>query len=198
MGTGLLLAYISTHDLSKITFFHLFIFYTITTLGLSIGLTSSTILAAISGYLFGWSATTYVFISYSIAISIGYIIGYKLGSPLVDTVKQKNATINKYLKELVNSPLKTVFFIRISPVLPFGTMNYLLSGLKVPFIQYLIGSILGMIPRVLLTIFLGIKAGSLVESYKIGYQPGWVKIVLAIFFIVSIMYLLLKIKQAKK
>src|SRR5206468_13112101 len=58
-------------------------------------------------------------------------------------------TIRRALAE--ENSLKTmwiVFLLRLSPVLPFGTTNILLatSGVRLPI--YLLGTVVGMIPRI--------------------------------------------------
>jgi uncharacterized membrane protein YdjX (TVP38/TMEM64 family) len=51
---------------------------------------------------------------------------------------------------MTDRPLKTlwiVFLMRLSPVLPFGTTNVLLATTGVSFTIYVLGTLLGLMPR---------------------------------------------------
>jgi uncharacterized membrane protein YdjX (TVP38/TMEM64 family) len=112
--------------------------------------------------------------TYSTAIIAGWTFGFALGFPAVVIGTVAGATlcyafarrvagqrvhnvfeehprwevVRRALAE--EKPLKTlwiVFLMRLSPVLPFGTTNVLMSTCGVPMTIYVVGTMLGLMPR---------------------------------------------------
>jgi uncharacterized membrane protein YdjX (TVP38/TMEM64 family) len=70
------------------------------------------------------------------------------------------------------SPLRTlwlVFLLRLSPVLPFGTTNVLLATTGVGWRAYLLGTLLGLVPR---TGLIALAAAS-AERLELDAAEGW-------------------------
>jgi uncharacterized membrane protein YdjX (TVP38/TMEM64 family) len=64
---------------------------------------------------------------------------------------------------------KLVFLLRLSPVFPFGLLNYALGLTRVRFVDYLIASV-GMLPGTLLYVYSGKVAGD-VATLAAGAAP---------------------------
>lgn len=174
-------------------FFQFVLIYLFFTIAGTIGFTSSTIIAGLSGYLFGWQSGPYVLITYSGSILIGYYIGAKIGSPLIDLIKKKKPSITKIIRHVTQGNLMNVVMIRLSPILPFAMMNYLLGAYKTNLRFYFWGSILGMIPRSALALFIGIQANSILESINSTNQPIWTQITITLLILLTLTYFVFKI-----
>ena len=48
-----------------------------------------------------------------------------------------------------------VVLVRLPPAAPFGLTNFLLASARVPLTDYVVGTLLGVIPRLALTAFVG-------------------------------------------
>ena len=131
--------------------------YIVASITMALALTHTTFVALIGGFFLGWASIFYMLPAYILASSIGYKLANLIDKgtfiesiksipgvvPIVDNIKKKEVLI--------------IFFSRISPVLPFAMMNALLSILKADFKKYLLFGSLGMLPRSLLFIWLGIQ-----------------------------------------
>jgi len=60
-----------------------------------------------------------------------------------------------------------MFLLRLSPIIPFNAINYVVSITSLKFYQYVI-ALLGMLPGTTLYVFLGASAGSLADSASSG------------------------------
>ena len=61
-----------------------------------------------------------------------------------------------------------VAYMRLSPVMPFAMMNVFLASLPIKMYNYIMGSMLGMLPRTLLLFWAGMNA---VEIWNFVQSP---------------------------
>jgi len=78
-----------------------------------------------------------------------------------------------------------IFFVRISPVIPFAISNFLFASLKIPLKQVLIYGIPGMLPRTLMAFLAGIIASDFLEARE-NLQEPWQILLVFILLIASI------------
>ena len=124
-----------------------------------------------AGLLFGSIAGSFHAISAIIIASvISYFLTAKLlGDKLMDFIElnPKASEIHKELFKL--SGFRAVFIIilvRLSPVMPFAATNVLLAAAKVRWWQFLVGSILGLAPRIILVVIAGAALSTLDLNQK--------------------------------
>ncbi len=84
----------------------------------------------------------------SIGVILGAIPSYFIGGFLGHDVVSRLA--GEHLKELDKRIKKYgfwgMFFFRVAPILPFGVVSYAAGVLKVPFRDYLVATIIGIVP----------------------------------------------------
>lgn len=69
---------------------------------------------------------------------------------------------------------KLVFLLRLSPLVPFSILNYLLGLTSVSLRGYTLASVVGMVPGILLYTHLGASLGSLSElGTGVSFGGGW-------------------------
>ena len=165
----------------------LFILNLFASIVLAIGFIPTTIYSLLCGYILGWTALPLVLISYTIACSLGYIICNRLDNgKLLEFLKGKYDVVSVQRK-LENSEIGIAALCRLSPALPFAILNAVFSMVKFPFGKYMLGSMLGMIPRTVFAVYVGrsfIKINS-VEDLKSDYSL-WITICFAIVSFVGI------------
>ncbi len=133
---------------------------------LAFALTPTTFVALISGFFLGWIGFPGVVISYGIAALIGYKV-----AQLIDHGRMTNF-INHFpkaalvMEELKHHSWELIILSRISPVLPFAFMTFVLSILRVPLRKFLIASMAGMLPRTLFFFWVGTQASNLLDLLK--------------------------------
>jgi len=106
------------------------------------------------------------------------------------------------MDELKNHSWQLIILARISPVLPFAFMTFVLSIIKVPLRKFLIASMAGMLPRTMFFFWVGTQASDLLELMKDPNEGVFGKVLLIGLVVISLfgLYYLLNnaIKKALK
>jgi uncharacterized membrane protein YdjX (TVP38/TMEM64 family) len=172
--------YENTIEISHFSYLEKIILYSILSITMAFALTPTTITAFCSGYIFGWEAAPFIVFSYSIAQYIGYKLiqlfdNKNIKDKIISWEKSKNIVSN-----INEHQSKTIFFARLSPIIPFAVANVLFGILNVNLSKFMLWGVFGMIPRTTLVIFLGIQSKSILEkpSQNIFYQVSTVLLTL--------------------
>ena len=67
------------------------------------------------------------------------------------------------MQELREQSWSLIFLTRISPVLPFALMNFVLSLLQIDKKKFFLASIVGMLPRTLFFFWIGTQASDIIK-----------------------------------
>lgn len=104
--------------------------------------------------IFNWWQT--ILIS-STGLILGSSLAYLVGNLLSLEFKgsKNSSSIDKIKKRLKDNVLLSVIIIRVSPLPPYSMSSYILGSLKVNFIAYIVGSLIGVMPITLLSVFMG-------------------------------------------
>jgi uncharacterized membrane protein YdjX (TVP38/TMEM64 family) len=139
----------------------IFVFLSFT---MSLGITPTTFISFISGFLWGWMALIYIIPSYFFAMLLGYSFAKIIDNKKLIQTLRKLGKLPSFFNNLEQNSLKIVFLSRISPVLPFALMNVIWSVCQIKVKPFLVGGLLGMLPRTLIVIWLGTEAKSIFEN----------------------------------
>ncbi|MFN3997032.1 TVP38/TMEM64 family protein [Algoriphagus sp.] len=198
-GIGSLILFSNFSNLESMnlegTFFHLgFILFTAVSLGLALLPTTLTALA--TGYFFGWIGFPGLFIGYLLANVIGYTLGKTLNANFLPLLSIQKPEFKQQLERRIEHPESLIFFVRISPVIPFAISNFLFASLKIDLKKVLLYGIPGMLPRTLIAFGTGLLASSFLDAQSAMNDPvQW--IILAVLFVVSFWGLYRNWKNAK-
>jgi uncharacterized membrane protein YdjX (TVP38/TMEM64 family) len=135
--------------------------FIVSTLLMSLGLISSSVTFGIAAFFWSWKAFPLLFVAYMLSSYFGYKIGSTLGEDLVEGLKKKYKKVQDIINELSTASLFDIFMIRISPILPFSMVNYLMGATKVKMRDFMLAGTAGMAPRAALAFFLGTSARSI-------------------------------------
>ena len=94
------------------------------------------------------------YIGLTISLSIGYLIGKRLGEEKVAKMLGKYKAIEGFLIGKKNNTPSMCFFARLFHM-PFGITSLFLGALKMPFQKYMFMSLLGITPVMLAVIIIG-------------------------------------------
>jgi len=167
----------------------LYLFLTILLAGLSFIPTHASSL--IGGLLFGLVLGPVLSLLGVVGAALFSFIFMKkiIGEKAVIAISQKPKAQKIYKELLLKSPTQTCFFIfliRLSPIMPFAGTNLILSAAKVNSLSFIVGSFLGLAPRVILVALMGAELNEL-DLSKTGDQRlaiiGIVSTILVIYFI---------------
>lgn len=171
-----------------------FTFFTAILLGFALLPTTLTALA--TGYFFGWIGFPGLFFGYLFANVIGYLLGKILNADFLPLLTVQKPELKQQLENKIQHPASLIFFIRISPVIPFAISNFLFASLKVDLKKVLIYGIPGMLPRTLIAFGTGLVASSFIDAKNAMNDPvQWV--ILAVLFVVSFWGLYWNWKKSK-
>lgn len=149
--------------------FIILIFVCTATLLMGFALIPTTLFAALSGFLFGWQAFIWVVIGYTMATLLGYAWGKKLGGNNLEVILQQYPKARDLLQKKEGRIGELIFFVRLSPAIPFALSNLLFALIKSGWKKIVIFGTLGMLPRTTLVFFSGTIASN---SYAAIQQDG--------------------------
>ena len=116
-------------------------------------------LALVYGYFLGWVGLPLIILLNMGAIGLVNVLGRRLIPPaFLGQLQEAYPTAGKLLLRFHESPIRLIFFTKLSPVLPFAVTNMLFTLAGAPLSQMLLGGALGMVPRTILSVWIGTKA----------------------------------------
>ena len=133
----------------------------ITSALMGFALIPTTLCAVLSGFIFGWMSLPFLIISYSLASVIGYMMGRRLGRDNLDFLLERYPKASQLVKDKSQHPSQLIFFIRLSPFIPFALSNLLFSLVKIDLGKIIWFGLWGMLPRTSLAFAAGVMAESL-------------------------------------
>ena len=125
---------------------------------MAFALTPTTFIALLSGYFLGWQAFIPVAITYWIASFLGYKAAQMIDGGRFLRILSEKPKVKKILENLQKDEFKIILLARLSPVLPFAVTNLLFSFSGTKLRNFLTAGFLGMLPRTILSIWIGTQA----------------------------------------
>ena len=162
------------------------LFYLACSITMALALTPTTYIALLSGYFLGWASLIGLIPSYVVASLIGFFLAVKIDKGNLLNQLKENKKISSTTENLKKDEFWVIFFCRISPVLPFAMMNVFLSFMNVKLKNFILGSVLGMLPRTILSVWIGLTAGDIVDIVTKNNQPGISTYLMVFFMLVSV------------
>tara|TARA_R110002012_G_scaffold12618_1_gene55887 strand:- start:1801 stop:2526 length:726 start_codon:yes stop_codon:yes gene_type:complete len=160
-------------------------FFLLTVFTMAFAFTPTTFVAALSGYFLGFESLWLLVPAYMLASLLGYAVSQLIGAKAVQAVFDAYPRSTAVLDGLKKNDLLLVIMCRISPVLPFAIMNVVLGYTGIRIKPFLLGGLIGMLPRTVMAVAIGMQmealaTGSLFSLLWIGLLVvsfvglGWV------------------------
>jgi len=143
----------------------------------------TTLTALASGFFIGWKGLPFLILAYSLASVIGYFFGKRSNAGMLEILFSKNPSLKAELESRQSKEGSLVFFVRISPIIPFAISSFIFASMNISLRKVLIYGIPGMLPRTLIAFATGVLASSFLlaqESMSSPLQWG-IGLVLLIF-----------------
>lgn len=150
---------------------------------MGLALLPTTFIALASGYFFGWIALPCLIFSYSLASILGFWIGKLANSSLLDILFINHPKLKNEIESRKSKERDLIFFVRVSPVIPFAISNFLFATMRVSLRKVVIFGFLGMFPRTLIVFSTGIFAQTFINAQNALSSPLQWTIGLAFFVI---------------
>jgi uncharacterized membrane protein YdjX (TVP38/TMEM64 family) len=134
-----------------------------------------------AGFLFGLAGGLPIaFASIAAAASIAFVIGRRMAR---ERIRQWAATSRKLTAidaALCSDCWKIIALLRMNPVLPFGPCNYACGATSMRYRPYLFGTMLGMLPDILVYVALGSAGHLLMDSDAKASPYRWALLALGL------------------
>ncbi|GAA3954896.1 TVP38/TMEM64 family protein [Hymenobacter algoricola] len=125
---------------------------------MAFALTPTTFVALATGFYLGWAGLPGMVLAYALAAFVGYEVACRLDHGKMTTFLHHFPKADAVMRELKTESWQLIVLTRISPVLPFALMTFVLAVMRIDRRRFLLGSVAGMLPRSLFFYWLGTKA----------------------------------------
>jgi uncharacterized membrane protein YdjX (TVP38/TMEM64 family) len=162
LGSASLLGVLATHQelLHQLSAGQVLLYFVVIAFTMAFALTPTTFVAIVTGYYFGWAGLPGMVLAYALAAAIGYELALRLDHGKLRHFLHLFPKAEAVLGELQNQSWQLILLTRLSPVLPFALMTFVLAIVGVPRKRFLAASVLGMLPRSLFFYWLGTEASN--------------------------------------
>ena len=164
--------------LHRLTVGQALLYFVVIAFTMAFALTPTTFVAIVTGYYFGWAGLPGMVLAYALAAAIGYELAQRLDHGKLRHFLHLFPKAEAVLGELQNQSWQLILLTRLSPVLPFALMTFVLAIVGVPRKRFLAASVLGMLPRSLFFYWLGTKASDVLALLRDPDEGTLCKLVL--------------------
>ncbi|RYU77685.1 TVP38/TMEM64 family protein [Hymenobacter persicinus] len=134
------------------------VYFVVIAFTMAFALTPTTFVALATGFYLGWAGLPGMVLAYALAAFVGYEVASRLDHGKMTSFLHHFPKADAVMRELKNESWQLIVLTRISPVLPFALMTFVLAVMRVDRRRFLLGSVAGMLPRSLFFYWLGTKA----------------------------------------
>lgn len=163
---------------------------------MAIALTNSTFAVIVTGYFLGWGGLPGMVTAYALAAALGYELARHLDQGRLRRFLHHFPKADAVLGELQHQSWQLILLTRLSPVLPFALMTFVLAIVGVPRGRFLAASVLGMLPRSLFFYWLGTKASDVLVLLRNPDEGTLSKLVLLALVAASLLGLYVVFNKA--
>lgn len=186
------LLYRNAHALQELGAAGTALFFAVAALTTALALTPATFVALASGFLLGWPVFPGVVVSYAAAALLGRAVARAVDRGRLVGFLERFPRGAAVMDELRRQSWGIVILTRLSPALPFALMTFVLSVMRVDLRRFLLGSLLGMLPRTLFFFWVGTQGTTLVALLEdTGQATGgrWLVLVTAVLSVSGLFFL---------
>lgn len=108
-----------------------------------------------------WLASLINIIGLSISFTIPYLVGRYSGGDFIDAVSEKYPNARKLIKYSHDNNFFTSYITRAVVFVPGDVVSMIHGAMKMPYRSYLLGSLVGVLPEMLVQTYVGAKLDSL-------------------------------------
>ncbi len=115
-----------------------------------------------AGFLFGViKGTLFIVIGSTAGASVAFLAGRFLLRDKVTAALAKREKIRRFVRIVDQEGWRFVLITRMVPMFPFKLSNYAFGTTSIPFRQFFLGTIIGIVPLTVTNVYAGSLAGSL-------------------------------------
>ncbi|HEX8425129.1 TVP38/TMEM64 family protein [Hymenobacter sp.] len=152
--------------LEHLTFGQSLLYFSLIAFTMAFAITPTTFVALVTGFYLGWAGLPGMVLAYALAALVGYQVAASLDHGKMLQFLHHFPKADAVMRELKHDSWQLIILTRISPVLPFALMTFVLAVMRVDRRRFLLASVVGMLPRSLFFYWLGTKAQDVFSLLK--------------------------------
>ena len=142
-----------------------FLIYVVATIAFIPG----TIVTLMAGLAFGaWWGTLIVSLASTVGAVLAFLMARYIARDAVEGMLEKQAWFARFKGAVEENGLNFVLFVRLVPLFPFNGLNYACGLVPLKLRDYVIGSIVGMLPGTFAYVYLGEAGCKLIDPIMAG------------------------------
>ncbi|MCA8831485.1 TVP38/TMEM64 family protein [Hymenobacter pini] len=174
------------------------LYFVVVACTMTLSLTHTTVVVLVTAFFFGWPGFIGMLLTYMLAAYGGYLIAHSLDQGKLISLLERFPKAHAIMHELRRDSWRLVLLTRLSPVLPFALITFILTVVGVPKRQFLTASVVGMLPRTLFFYWLGTKAQDVLQLIQDPDTGTAGKVLVVVLMAVSLFGLYFLFTQALK
>lgn len=174
------------------------LYFVVVAFTMTFSLTHTTVVVLMTAFFFGWRGFPGMLLTYTLAALFGYMLATSLDKGKLIRLLERFPKAHAVMHELRGDSWRLVLLTRLSPVLPFALITFILAVMGVPRRQFLTASIVGMLPRTLFFYWLGTKAQDVLALIQNPDTGTAGKVLVVVLLAVSLFGLYFLFTQAMK
>lgn len=148
-----------------------------------------------AGLVFGAWGFPIVMIGATLGAALSFLVARYLLREKIEQAMDKRPKFKAVDAAVTEGGWKIVLLLRLSPLVPFNLQNYFFGITEIKFWPYVASTFVGIIPGVILYLYLGAIGGALTGDSEFG-TPQW--IFLGVGLVATIAMAILVTRKAKK
>ena len=109
-----------------------------------------------AGYVYGLWAFPLVYVSIAFASALAFLGARHLARDKISALLRKRPIYQQLDRAVTAEGWQVVVLLRLSPIVPFNLQNYALGLTAIPFLQYLVATLIGIVPGIAIYVYFGI------------------------------------------
>eukprot|EP00013_Stygamoeba_regulata_P009796 CAMPEP_0177666084 /NCGR_PEP_ID=MMETSP0447-20121125/21396_1 /TAXON_ID=0 /ORGANISM="Stygamoeba regulata, Strain BSH-02190019" /LENGTH=284 /DNA_ID=CAMNT_0019172215 /DNA_START=121 /DNA_END=975 /DNA_ORIENTATION=+ len=119
-----------------------------------------------SGYLFGiWLGVPVALLGGTVGAFFAFLLGRFLVREWAEHKMKSSKKFRVIDRAIKNNGMNLVFLMRLSPILPFPLLSYVFGATQVHWLEYLVGTCLGLTPATIMESMIGREMKSLTAAF---------------------------------
>ena len=114
-----------------------------------------------AGYVYGFWAFPLTYFSIAFASVLAFFAARYLLRDKIRSLVNRRPKYRQLDEAVAEDGWQIVVLMRLSPIVPFNLQNYALGLTAIPFVQYLVATLIGIIPGIVIYVYFGIFGNGL-------------------------------------
>lgn len=146
----------------------------------SVLLVPGSILIMSAGFIFGfWKGLAIASLSTPFGVTAAFLVGRYFIRGWFENIVKRKSKIKEIDEAISRDGWQIVCLLRLSPIMPINILNYIFGFTRISVKQYILASFVGMMPLVIIYVYLGTLANSVAslnfdKLFAVDAKMQWV------------------------